>query len=205
MSESSTRRIVSSHLLKLVAGGVSLLALALLAVLAAGLFGDDPEPTPVQQDAIPTSQASTRGENGPALAAPDSPATSAASSGNAALHAAIEKADSEAVHVLLDGGADANAENWFGDPALHVAIDEDHTKILRFLVEAGANVDAKNAFGDPALHRAILKEDSEMVRILVEAGANVDATNAFGDSALSRAVHKGDSEILRILTGSGVS
>ena len=180
MSDPSTNHILSSRSMKLVAGGVSLLALALLAMLAVGLFADDPEPTathptPTSQDAVVST------------------------SGGQALHAAISEGDSEMVRILVEGGADVDARNDFGGPALHVAIDGENREMVRILVAAGANVDAKNSFGDPALHRAILKGDSELVRILVEAGADVDITNAFGDSALSRAVHEGNKEILQIL------
>ena len=182
--------MLSGRSLKLMAGGMSVLVLALLAMLAVGFFSDTPA-APDSSQQVSTSKSPNTGE------------TSSAPSGGPALHAAIAKADSEAVLVLLDGGADVNAKNRFGDPALHAAIDEGHTEILRILVEADANVDGKNAFGDPALHRAILKGNSEMVRVLVEAGADANATNAFGDSALSLAVHEGDGEVLRILAAAG--
>ena len=57
MSDTPTRSLISSRSMKLVAGGVSLLALALLAMLAVGLFAGDPEPTatnstPTARDAV---------------------------------------------------------------------------------------------------------------------------------------------------------
>ena len=55
MSKQSARRLMSSNSLKLVAGGVSLLALVLLAVLAVGFFADDS--SPVSTLPIPTSPA----------------------------------------------------------------------------------------------------------------------------------------------------
>ena len=186
MNEPSTRRIISSRFLKLVAGGVSVLALALLALLAVGFFGNS-------RSAISTVPAPTP------QAAPALPSVSPA------LHEAIAGGDSEMVRILVEGGAGVDAKNRFGDPALHAAIAGDDPAMVRILVEAGANVDAKNGFGDPALHRAILKGNSEMVRVLVKAGANVNITNTFGDSALSRAVHEGNKEIVQILTAAGGS
>ena len=180
MSQPTTNHILSSRSMKLIAGGVSLPALALLAMLAVGLFADDPELTAT--DGTPTSQDAV-----------------VSASGGPALHAAISEDDSEMVRILVEGGADVDARNYFGGPALHVAIDGENREMVRILVAAGADVDAKDSFGDSVLHRAILGGDSDLVRILVDAGANVNITNAFGDSALSRAVQEGNKEILQIL------
>ena len=181
MNDTPTRNLISSRSMKLVAGGVSLLVLALLAMLAVGLFTDDPEP-----DTSPSTATARDSE--------------VSTSEGQALHAAIAGGDNEMVRILVEGGADVDARNIFGDTALHAAIDGENSKVVSILVEAGADVDAKNSFGDPVLHLAISEGDSELVRILVEAGADVNVTNAFGDSALSRAVHEGNKEILQILS-----
>ena len=188
MSEPPSRRMISSRLLKLEAGGVSVAAMALLAV---GFFADSPAP-------ISTVTA-------PASPAPNSRSAVEMPSGSPALHAAIAGEHSELVRILVEGGGDVDAKNNFGDPALHAAIAGDEREMARVLIEAGADVDTKDRFGDPALHQAIEKGDSELVRILVDAGANVNITNAFGDPALSRAVHEGNTEIVQILANAGGS
>ena len=188
MSEQSTRRIVSSNSLKLVAGGVSLMALAMLAV---GLFSTGPAPI--------------SSPSAPAAEAPNSGTTAALSSGDPAIHEAIAKDDAESLRILVESGTDVDARDLFGDPALHTAIKENDPEMVRILVEADANVDAKNSFGDPALHRAILKGNSEMVRILVNAGADVKITNTFGDSALNRAIREDNKEIVQILADAGAA
>ena len=164
--------------------GMSLLALALLTLLAVGCFADDPEPTATH----PTSTSQNVGVS---------------TSGGSALHAAISADDTEMVRILVEGGADVDARDPFGETVLHAAIDGNSPEIVEILVAAGANVDAKDSLGEPVLHRAIMKGDSDLVRILVDAGADVNITNAFGDSALSQAVHEGATEILRILTNAG--
>ena len=191
MSERGAGRLMSSNSLKLVAGGVSLLALALLAVLASGFFSN--RPAPISSPLAPTA------------AAPTSRTTVALPSSSPALHEAIAKHDEESLRILVESGSDVDARDMFGDPALHAAIKEDAPEMVRILVEADANVDAKNSFGDPALHRAILKGDSEMVRILVEAGADVKITNTFGDSALKRAIREDNKEIVQILADAGAA
>ena len=192
MNELSSKRTVSGRFLKLVAGGVSLLVLAVLAVLAVGFFADSPGSA---TSTIPAPTSASTGSG--ALSG------GASSFGNTALHSAIAKGDQEMVRILIDGGTDVNESDVFGEPPLHAAIDKGNDGMVTLLLEAGANVDAKNAFGDPALHRAILKGDSEMVRTLVEAGANINITNAFGDSAPERAVQEDNKEILQILLAEG--
>ena len=189
MNEIASKRLVSGRSMKVVAGGVSLVALALLAVLTAGLLTNDPAP-----------ESSTRpASTGAVSTGPRPGAEPAVPSGGPALHAAIDKNDHALVRVLIEGGADVNAKDVFGDSPLHEAIDKGDGGLVSLLVESGANVNAKNAFGDPALHRAILRGDKDLVRILLDAGADVNLRNAFGDSALERAVSEGDAEILQIL------
>ena len=45
MSEMASKRLISGRSMKLVAGGVSLVVLAVLAVLTAGFLADDSEPS----------------------------------------------------------------------------------------------------------------------------------------------------------------
>ena len=113
MSELRTNRIISSRSLKLAAGGVSLVALALLAMLAVGVFSNDPVPNdPAPNDPAPAVT----------LPAPTPRSAVASPSGSPALHAAIAKNDIELVRIIVEGGADVDAKNRFGDPALHQAI-----------------------------------------------------------------------------------
>ena len=192
MSEMASKRFVSGRSMKLVAGGVSLVVLAVLAVLTAGYLADESEPR--------TSSGATTASSGLADTGPTG--ESAVPSGGPALHAAIAKSDLELVRILIEGGADVNARDTFGEPVLHAAITEGDAGMVSLLVDAGAKVNASDTFGEPALHRAILKGDRNIVRILVDAGADINATNVFGDSALELAVSGDDKEILRILLDS---
>ena len=189
MSEMASKHLISGRSMKLVAGGLSLAVLAVLAVLTAGYLADDSE----TESATPVAAGPTRPAGAGTGGQPGLP------SGGPALHSAIANGDVEMVRILIDGSADVNARDTFGDPPLHAAIYKGHVDIVSLLLARGANVDAKNTFGDPALHRAILDGDREIVRILVDAGADVNITNAFGDSALELAVSQGDQEILQIL------
>ena len=125
MNEAGSQRMISGRSLKLMAGAVSVLALALLALLAVGFFSDGSSPS-TSSGQVSMSRSPKTGE------------TSSAPSGGAALHAAIAKADGEAMLVLIEGGANVDAKNRFGDPALHAAIAESDPELVRILVEAGA-------------------------------------------------------------------
>ena len=149
MSIPASKRMISGRPLKLVAGGVSLVVLAVLAVLAVGLFADRPVPA---SSTVPAPTSATAGST--------PRASWESSSGGTALHSAIDKGDIEMVRILVEGGASVDESDAFGEPPLHAAINQGHNGMVSLLLEAGADVDAKNAFGDPALHRAVHKGDS---------------------------------------------
>ncbi|MEJ2246218.1 MAG: ankyrin repeat domain-containing protein [Acidobacteriota bacterium] len=114
----------------------------------------------------------------------------------------------EIVRLLLDAGANANANpfkytphrDWevsytptallpmilqseisYDATALHAASQNGHIEIVRLLLEAGAKVDAQGNDDATALHAASQNGHAEIVKLLLEAGANVDAeiTRAF--------------------------
>ena len=79
MSEMASKHLISGRSMKLVAGGLSLAVLAVLAVLTAGYLADDSEPSPPTapvSDSVRPAGAGSGGE--PALP-----------SGGPALHSAI--------------------------------------------------------------------------------------------------------------------
>src|SRR5438874_3874313 len=53
----------------------------------------------------------------------------------------------EAVQMLLDAGADANAANKTGDTAMHGAASNGLPAVIQLLVDRGARLDVKNRAG----------------------------------------------------------
>ncbi|MEJ2111162.1 MAG: ankyrin repeat domain-containing protein [Acidobacteriota bacterium] len=121
---------------------------------------------------------------------------------------ASQNGHAEIVRLLLDAGANANANPFKYTPhsdyevsytpadllpvvhqseivyeatALHTASRNGHTEIVKLLLEAGANVDATGNDDVTALHAASQNGHAEIVELLLEAGANVNAeiTRAF--------------------------
>jgi ankyrin repeat protein len=53
----------------------------------------------------------------------------------------------DAVRVLLEAGANADAVNGNGSSALHIAVHDGRLEVIRALVEGGASLDLRNADG----------------------------------------------------------
>jgi ankyrin repeat protein len=105
------------------------------------------------------------------------------SQGETALKAAAWKGHDEVVSLLIDNGADVNADG--GQSPLVMAVWERHLKTVELLIKAGADVNVKYT-GEPLLFFAYSPKSSEsrtperegvdrqVVRMLLEAGANPD-------------------------------
>ena len=73
--------------------------------------------------------------------------TMRSSAGNTALHVAATRGDRNAVHLLLEAGAEPNAVGEGGSTPLHEALAQQHVQVARMLVAAGSQLDAKNHDG----------------------------------------------------------
>jgi ankyrin repeat protein len=112
--------------------------------------------------------------------------------------------DADSVKLLLESGADPNAQNAAGATALMWAVD-DLTK-ARLLLGAGADVNMKSQKGTTALIvAASLPGSAEVMKELLKKDANVNANNgdADGGTALCHAAIVGDTKSLSILIDKG--
>ena len=148
--------------MKLVAGGVSLVVLAVLAVVTTGFQADDIEP-PSTESPASFSTAATN---------PDATPTSALFSGGAALHTAIAEGDGVLVRHLVEAGANIDEKNSLGDPTLHRATLNGNSEIMRILVNAGANINITNSFGDSSLGRTVSEGNEKFLKIILVADAS---------------------------------
>jgi ankyrin repeat protein len=103
--------------------------------------------------------------------------------------------------LLLESGADVNAQNAFHATALIWAAG-DAVK-SRILIERGADINVRTQQGRTALMAAAKRNgNADLVRLLLEKGADVKAT---GDTTLIEAAQSGDVEIMRLLIESGAN
>lgn len=111
--------------------------------------------------------------------------------GRSPLHLACSFADIEAVHILLDRGADVNIKDANGATPIYTLgkcgtnrVDEDKLKeIATLLLERGANVprSGKNA---TALIEAVKQRHFKMAEAIIDSGVRVNSTDSNGENVL---------------------
>ncbi len=128
--------------------------------------------------------------------------------GDTPLHWPAHNGYVEIVEILLDAGADIEADeiNCYGGKPLQWA-SEHEPATARLLLEKGANVNARNIKKDseffgvtPLIMNATQGNDcSEVTQILLKAGADINATDAQGKTALDHAKAKDNKNIISVL------
>ncbi|KAF7341365.1 Ankyrin repeat-containing protein [Mycena venus] len=120
---------------------------------------------------------------------------------DAALQGMSERGDTTTVGLLLDHGADPNAQFGQYGSALQRASGTGHEEIVNNLIKHGADVDASGPFGS-ALQRASAAGHEKIAKILIQHGADINAMGPEG-SALQRASGKGHAAIAKFLIQHG--
>ena len=96
-------------------------------------------------------------------------------SGEYPIHAAAGSGQPELVRLLLDRGAEVEADDGKGGRPLHRAAEGGHVEAARILLAAGARVDRENRYGYLPIHCAASGGSVEMVGLLKDAGAALDS------------------------------
>ncbi|KAF5353830.1 hypothetical protein D9758_010616 [Tetrapyrgos nigripes] len=120
-----------------------------------------------------------------------------------ALHDAAEDGYLHIVKVLVQNGADVNAEGGFYGFALQAAAFWGHLDIVKYLVEKGTDVNAKGGEFGFALQAAAFRGHLDIVKYLVEKGADVNAKGGPYGFALQAAVEEGHLDIVKYLVEKG--
>ena len=132
--------------------------------------------------------------------------------GDSPLHWPSHNNHCEIVGLLLDAGADIEADetNCYGGKPLHWA-SEHAPDTVALLLRRGANVNSRNLKADsqlfgmtPLIMNATQRNDcAEATELLLAAGADIHATDATGKSALTHAVERNLTRITDVLRTHG--
>ncbi len=115
---------------------------------------------------------------------------------------AAENGSVEAMRLLLDRGADVNAQNAFGSTALMWSVS-DAAKV-RLLLDHGAEVSTAARSGRTALIIAAFTNPSaEVVRLLLAKGAKVDVMDKRHVTPMNAATFGNDTATTRLLLDAG--
>jgi len=107
--------------------------------------------------------------------------------GRSALSVAVMVADPRITALLLDGGADVNAQDpSSGASPLMQAAFGGHLEIVKVLLGAGAEVDRRDNRGATALICAAEQRQAQAVALLLEAGADPNARTHDGRTPLNQ-------------------
>ena len=113
------------------------------------------------------------------------------------------------VQLLLEHGADVNAQNNDYSTPLHLATSPSgvgNPEIMKLLLEHGANVNAVDGTQSTPLHLASSRTFSqclERVRVLIEHGADINAQDHVHWTSLHLASSLGKTKIMQILLENG--
>lgn len=119
------------------------------------------------------------------------------------LHRAVILNNREIVRVLLEKGADVNAQDIARHTPLHLAARDGQENIARLLLEYGADPDARNRDGDTSMHKAAKGGHNAIIGALLAKGADINAENGINVTPYEVAVWEKKGETTKYLKAKG--
>lgn len=119
--------------------------------------------------------------------------------GLSALHVAIKMGDLKISQLLLDHGADINAQDFQGNTPLILAIKKKDLELVTFVVMRNADVNLANNDGITPLHQAAFSGNEKVVDFLLKAHADPTVKNNDGATAYDFAMAKKNFAIAQLI------
>lgn len=98
------------------------------------------------------------------------------------------------INLLIERGANLEAQNPSERTPLHLAIDEGDQEIIRLIIQKSKNVEIPDDQGLTALHVATLRQNEEAMKLLINKPARLDAKDKEGCTALHHAIRNEKSD-----------
>ncbi|KAA8627042.1 multiple ankyrin repeats single kh domain protein [Pyrenophora tritici-repentis] len=105
--------------------------------------------------------------------------------------------------LLLEQGADVNAQGGVYGNALQAASAGGHEQVVKMLLDKGADVNAQGGEYGNALQAASAGGHEQVVKMLLDKGANVNAQGGEYGNALQAASAKGQEQVVKTLLDNG--
>jgi len=153
-------------------------------------------PLPLVQAVIANDEAKVR-----ALIAEGADVNDVDNQGKTALHWAVQDGNVAIASLLLDAGADIEAEDkemYISSPLI-TAASTGKAEMIALLVEKGANINKKDADGMTALMYAAMNGHKNAVKTLLQLGARRDDVDQSGMTALMYAIEYNHADIATLL------
>jgi ankyrin repeat protein len=125
------------------------------------------------------------------------------SRGDTPLLMAAVQGHCEAVNMLLDKGADVNAQGGGYGNALYAASSGDHEAVVKMLLNKGAGVNAQGGVYGNALQAASSGGHEKVVKMLLDKGAKVNAQGGYYGNAIQAASSGGHKAVVKMLLDKG--
>ncbi len=105
------------------------------------------------------------------------------------------------LEILMNAGADINAQDYKNQTPLHLAIQNNSTRIFQELIRnAKINLNIQDIYGWTALHWTVSKRSEKLTSLLLKAGADRNIQDKAGHTALHYAIEeKLDKRIAEII------
>jgi hypothetical protein len=107
--------------------------------------------------------------------------------------------------MLLNKGADVNAQGGYYGNALQAALYRGHEQVVKMLLNKGADVNAQGGHYGNALQAASARGHEQVVKMLLDKGANVNAQSRYYSNALQAASARGYEQVVKMLLNKGAN